>query len=139
MFLKRSAICEPAVRAARAFASFPNHTNSVNPPFQASMSPVKNTDVDKMYGPNNKLKKRTIPIQLRQTGDATDGGGIAGKGTRFLVDTRLRKGPYFHLSQEAGCWAYSVYNKHYHPRAYIPPEDGGLMVEYKYLTQHVTM
>jgi len=32
-----------------------------------------------------------------------------------------------------------VYNQIYHPRAYIKPEDGGLMEEYKYLTEHVTM
>jgi len=142
MLVKQRLLCRSAVRASRAFGSasiFPNHSNLVSPPFQASDSPVKNTDIDKLYGPENLLKRRTIPVQLRQTGDAQDGGGIAGKGSRFLVDTRLRKGPYFHLSQEAGCWAYSVYNKHYHPRAYIPPEEGGLMEEYKYLTEHVTM
>ena len=27
----------------------------------------------------------------------------------------------------------------YHPRAYIKPEDGGLLEEYKYLTEHVSM
>ncbi|CAI8007840.1 Dimethylsulfonioproprionate demethylase DmdA [Geodia barretti] len=27
----------------------------------------------------------------------------------------------------------------YHPRAYIKPEDGGLLKEYKYLTEHVSM
>merc|ERR1712166_835268 len=72
------------------------------------------------------------------SGDAGD-GGINGKGSRLLIDTRVRKGPYWHLSQEAGAWCYQVYNKIYHPRAYITPEEGGLMEEYKYLTEHVTM
>ena len=27
----------------------------------------------------------------------------------------------------------------YHPRAYIKPEDGGMLEEYKYLTEHVSM
>merc|ERR1719510_2240057 len=90
-----------------------------------------------MYN-NPNFKKRAVPVQLRQTGDAGD-GGVDGQGSRFLVDTRLRKGPYWHLSQEAGSWCYSVYNKIYHPRAYIPREEGGLMEEYKYLTEHVTM
>merc|ERR1711972_1140777 len=75
---------------------------------------------------------------LRQSGDAGD-GGLDGKGSRLLIDTRVRKGPYWHLSQEAGAWCYQVYNKIYHPRAYITPEEGGLMEEYKYLTEHVTM
>lgn len=127
---------------ARSFASFPNHSNTVYPPFQASNSPVKNAELDKLYGPGShgpgKLKPRRVPIQLRQTGDNGD-GGLENKGSRMLIDTRVRKGPYWHLSQEAGCWAYTVYNKTYHPRAYIPPQEGGLMEEYKYLTEHVTM
>ena len=87
---------------------------------------------------NSRLKKRHVPIQLRQSGDNGDEGLLA-KGSRLLVDTRLRKGPYWHLSQAAGAWCYSVYNHVYHPRAYIKPEDGGLMKEYEYLTEHVTM
>merc|ERR1712217_969090 len=63
---------------------------------------------------------------LRNTGDNGDGGLVG-------------KGPFWHLSQEAGAWCYQVYNKIYHPRAYIPPSEGGLMEEYKYLTEHVTM
>ncbi len=100
---------------------------------------------DVMNGPtvadmfeNSRLKKRHVPIQLRQSGDNGDEGLLA-KGSRLLVDTRLRKGPYWHLSQAAGAWCYSVYNHVYHPRAYIKPEDGGLMKEYEYLTEHVTM
>lgn len=87
---------------------------------------------------NSNLQKRTVPIQLRQSGDNGD-GGVDGKGHRMLIDTRVRKGPFWHLSQEAGAWCFTVYNKIYHPRAYIKPEDGGLMKEYEYLTNHVTM
>ncbi len=50
---------------------------------------------------NSRLKKRHVPIQLRQSGDNGDEGLLA-KGSRLLVDTRLRKGPYWHLSQDAG-------------------------------------
>ena len=88
------------------------------------------------------LKKRRVPIQLRQSGDSRSKPGDEGlnaEGSRLLIDQRIRKGPYWHLSQAAGCWAHSVYNRIYHPRAYIKPEDGGLMEEYKYLTEHVTM
>jgi len=121
----------------RAFATFPNHSNSVNPPADVSNSTIKNSDTAKMFN-NSRLKQRKVPIQLRQSGDAGD-GGLDGKGSRLLIDTRVRKGPYWHLSQEAGAWCYQVYNKIYHPRAYIKPEEGGLMEEYKYLTEHVTM
>jgi aminomethyltransferase len=57
----------------------------------------------------------------------------------MLIDMRLHKSPFWHLSQEQGAWCYSVYNKFYHPRAYVKPEDGGLMQEYKWLTEDVTM
>ena len=87
---------------------------------------------------NSRLKKRRIPIQLRQSGDNGDEGLLA-EGSRLLVDTLVHKGPYWHLSQAAGAWCYSVYNHVYHPRAYIKPEDGGLMKEYVYLTEHVTL
>ena len=90
----------------------------------------------------SKMKSRHVPIQLRQTGDSRvnpGDEGITAEGSRILIDTRIRKGPYWHLSQKEGCWCYSVYNRIYHPRAYIKPEDGGLMEEYKYLTEHVTM
>ncbi len=76
------------------------------------------------------LKRRRLPINLRQSG-ASD--------ARMLISTRIRKSPWWHLSKAAGCWAYTTYNHLYHPRAYISPEDGGLMAEYKYLTEHVTM
>jgi len=87
---------------------------------------------------NSRLKPRKVPIQLRNTGDGGD-GGMDAKGSRLLIDTRIRKGPFWHLSQEAGAWCYQIYNKTYHPRAYLTPEEGGVMEEYKYLTEHVTM
>jgi aminomethyltransferase len=87
---------------------------------------------------NKNLQQRHVPIQLRMSGDNGD-GGVDGQGHRILIDTRVRKGPFWHLSQEAGAWCFTVYNKIYHPRAYIKPEDGGLMKEYEYLTQHCTM
>jgi len=118
-------------------SAFPNHSNRVNAPFQASNSPIKNTDVAAMFE-NSRIKPRRVPIQLRNTGDAGD-GGLDAQGSRLLIDTRIRKGPFWHLSQEAGAWCYQIYNKIYHPRAYLKPEEGGLMEEYKYLTEHVTM
>lgn len=132
--------------AIRAFSNsrpsageqFPNHTNKVFPPVQASHSPVANTDIGTMFE-NKHLKPRKVPIQLRNTGDGQDGGGLEGQGSRMLIDTRVRKGPFWHLSQEAGSWCYTVYNRIYHPRAYISKDDGGVMEEYKYLTEHVTM
>ena len=107
------------------------------------MSIKKLSDAGKTWpGDQSLLKPRNVPIQLRQSGDSRDEPGlegIAAEGSRILIDQRVRKGPYWHLSQEAGCWCHSVYNRIYHPRAYIKPEDGGLMEEYKYLTEHVTM
>ena len=88
------------------------------------------------------LKPRRVPVQLRQSGDSRANPGLEGisaESSRILIDQRVRKGPYWHLSQEAGCWCHSVYNRIYHPRAYIKPEDGGLMKEYEYLTEHVSM
>ena len=88
------------------------------------------------------MKNRKVPYQLIQSGDSREkpgDEGILAEGSRILIDTRIRKGPYWHLSQKEGCWCHSVYNRIYHPRAYIKPEDGGLMKEYEYLTQHVTM
>ena len=76
------------------------------------------------------LKRRRVPINLRQSGDSE---------ARILISTRIRKSPWWHLSKAAGCWAYTTYNHLYHPRAYIKPEDGGLLEEYRYLTEHVSM
>lgn len=73
---------------------------------------------------------RHVPINLRQSGPTS---------VEMLVDTRVRKSPYWHLSMEAGCWRASVYNRMYHPRGYVRPEDGGTMVEYEALVNHVTL
>ena len=40
---------------------------------------------------------------------------------------------------QAGCWRATVYNRVYHPRGYVKPEDGGAMVEYEAIKNHVTM
>ena len=71
-----------------------------------------------------------MPVNLRQSGNSD---------AQMLISTRIRKSPWWHLSKQAGAWAYTTYNHVYHPRAYIKPEDGGLMEEYRYLTDHVTM
>ena len=76
------------------------------------------------------LKTRHWPINLRQSGNSD---------ARILISTRIRKSPWWHLSKAAGCRAYTTYNHLYHPRAYIKPEDGGLLAEYEFLTQHVSM
>ena len=73
---------------------------------------------------------RKVPYNLRQSG-ATP--------VQMLISTRVRKSPYWHLSMEAGCWRATVYNRIYHPRGYVKPEDGGAMVEYEAIKNHVTM
>lgn len=76
------------------------------------------------------FKRRNWPINLRQSGNSD---------ARILISTRIRKSPWWHLSKAAGCWAYTTYNHLYHPRAYVKPEDGGLLAEYEFLTKHVSM
>lgn len=73
---------------------------------------------------------RKVPFNLRQSGRTP---------VEMLISTRVRKSPYWHLSHEAGCWRATVYNRIYHPRGYVRPEDGGAMVEYEALVNHVTM
>lgn len=73
---------------------------------------------------------RRVPINLRQSGPTP---------VEMLISTRVRKSPYWHLSHEAGCWRATVYNRVYHPRGYVRPEDGGAMAEYDALVNHVTM
>jgi glycine cleavage system aminomethyltransferase T len=73
---------------------------------------------------------RLVPVNLRQSGRTP---------VEMLIDTRVRKSPYWHLSAEAGCWRASIYNRMYHPRGYVRPEDGGAMVEYDSLVNHVTL
>ena len=73
---------------------------------------------------------RKVPINLRQSGSTP---------AQLLISTRVRKSPYWHLSHEAGCWRATVYNRIYHPRGYVRPEDGGAMVEYRALVERVTL
>lgn len=76
------------------------------------------------------MKNRHVPVNLRQSGNSD---------ARMLISTRVRKSPYWHLSERHGCYAYTVYNHVYHPRAYVPMEEGGLIKEHEYLTNDVTM
>ncbi|WP_255611807.1 glycine cleavage T C-terminal barrel domain-containing protein [Marinobacterium arenosum] len=73
---------------------------------------------------------RRVPINLRQSGPTP---------VEMLISTRVRKSPYWHLAYEAGCWRATVYNRMYHPRGYVRPEDGGAMVEYQSLVNDVTL
>jgi aminomethyltransferase len=73
---------------------------------------------------------RLVPINLRQTGPTP---------VQMLISTRVRKSPFWHLSMEAGCWRATVYNRMYHPRGYVRPEDGGAMAEYDALVHRVTL
>lgn len=80
--------------------------------------------------PSVEQSDRHVPINLRQSGPTP---------VELLIHTRIRKSPYWHLSMQAGCWRADVYNRFYHPRGYIRPEDGGAMAEYNALVHHVTM
>jgi aminomethyltransferase len=73
---------------------------------------------------------RNVPFNLRQSGPTP---------VQMLVSTRVRKSPYWHLSIEAGAWRATVYNRMYHPRGYVKPEDGGAMAEYDALVNRVTL
>lgn len=73
---------------------------------------------------------RVVPVNLRQSGPTP---------VRMLISTRVRKSPFWHLSVEAGCWRATVYNRMYHPRGYVRPEDGGAMAEYDALVNRVTL
>ena len=73
---------------------------------------------------------RLVPVNLRQSGPTP---------VQMLISTRVRKSPFWHLSIEAGCWRATVYNRMYHPRGYIKPEDGGAMAEYDALVNRVTL
>ncbi len=50
---------------------------------------------------------REVPINLRQSGPTP---------VEMLIDTRVRKSPYWELSMQQGCWRASIYNRMYHPR-----------------------
>ena len=73
---------------------------------------------------------RIVPYNLRQSGRTP---------TELWISTRVRKSPFWQLSHEAGCWRATIYNRVYHPRGYIKPEDGGMMAEYDALVNRVTM
>ncbi len=73
---------------------------------------------------------RLVPYNLRQSGPTA---------VELLISTRVRKSPYWHLSMRHGCWRATIYNRMYHPRGYVRPEDGGAMVEYDAIVNHVTM
>ena len=81
---------------------------------------------------NNKVDQsdRIVPYNLRQSGRTP---------VELLISTRVRKSPFWHLSIEAGCWRATTYNRIYHPRGYVRPEDGGMMTEYDALVNRVTM
>ncbi len=73
---------------------------------------------------------RQVPINLRQSGPTP---------VETLIDTRVRKSPYWELSVQAGCWRASIYNRMYHPRGYVPRDEGGMMAEYESLVNDVTL
>ncbi len=73
---------------------------------------------------------RMVPVNLRQSGPTP---------VQMLISTRVRKSPFWHLSIEAGAWRATVYNRMYHPRGYVKPEDGGAMAEYRALVHGVTL
>lgn len=77
------------------------------------------------------VKERRVPINLRASGGGND--------PRIMIHTYLRKGPYWHLSDRHGCWSYSAHSYMYRPRAYVPLDQGGLLKEYEYVTQGVTL
>ena len=86
-----------------------------------------------MSHPNNPKvdqSDRVVPYNLRQSGRTP---------VELLISTRVRKSPFWHLSIEAGCWRATTYNRIYHPRGYVRPEDGGMMAEYDALVNRVTM
>jgi len=92
-------------------------------------SPESVSDAHPNY-PSVDQSDRVLPRNLRQTGDAD---------IQMLISTRVRKSPFWHLSVEEGCWRATVYNRMYHPRGMIEPEDGGAMAEYDLLVNHVTL
>lgn len=74
--------------------------------------------------------QRDVPVNLRQSGEPRVG---------TLIGTRIRKSPFWHRSVEHDVREVTVYNKMYHPRRYFSQEMGGLLGEYRYLTEHVTL
>ncbi|EMA37252.1 aminomethyltransferase family protein [Halococcus hamelinensis] len=93
--------------------------------------PASREDESHPNHPSVDQSDRTVPRNLRQSGDP---------GIEMLVSTRVRKSPFFHKSfVEEGAWRATVYNRIYHPRGYVEPEDGGTSVEHDALVNHVTL
>src|SRR5215217_7643450 len=95
---------------------------------EPSMTTGARTTLPGHNEPSVDQSDRLVPINLRQTGPTA---------VELLISTRIRKGPYWHLAVAAGCWRAEVYNRVYHPRGYIRPEDGGAMAEYDALVNDV--
>ena len=94
------------------------------------MSPKSDSTGSHPNAPSVDQSDRLVPINLRQSGPTP---------MQMLISTRVRKSPFWHLSVEAGAWRATVYNRIYHPRGYVKPEDGGTMAEYQALVERVTM
>lgn len=73
---------------------------------------------------------RKVPYNLRQSGNTA---------VQMLIWNKVRKSPFWHLSMRHGAWRATVYNRIYHPFSYVRYEDGGPMVEYEALMNHVTL
>lgn len=58
---------------------------------------------------------------------------------RLLVNSQVRKSPYWALTQEAGCHRYSVLSNTYHPRGYFSAADGGLLGEHEHARRGVAL
>lgn len=97
---------------------------------ETKVETTPSSDQTSKNAPSVDQRDRKVPVNLRQSGPTP---------VEMLIDTRVRKSPYWHLSSEAGCWRASIYNRMYHPRGYVRPEDGGMMVEYDALVNHVTL
>ncbi|MEE2702947.1 MAG: glycine cleavage T C-terminal barrel domain-containing protein [Myxococcota bacterium] len=90
----------------------------------------QNRPADHPNVPSVDQSDRLVPINLRQSGPTP---------VELLISTRVRKSPFWHLSVEAGAWRATIYNRTYHPRGYVKPEEGGTMAEYEALVNSVTM
>ena len=93
--------------------------------------PAQQAQAEHPNYPSVDQSDRTLPRNLRQSGDP---------GIEMLVSTRVRKSPFFHKSfNENDAWRATVYNRVYHPRGMVEPEDGGMMEEYDALVNRVTL
>src|SRR6056297_2909276 len=93
--------------------------------------PSASSSEDHPNYPSVDQSDRVLPRNLRQSGDP---------GIEMLVSTRVRKSPFFHKSfEENDAWRATVYNRIYHPRGMVKPEDGGMMEEYDALVNRVTL